>query len=125
MKHFTNKKTNEVFGYESIEDAKKYNDDYENLIEMTNKQFIDFRDSRPKGGRWTIDGWVVDEVLLKEELDKEDTVALEDIKTEIVSLTVRIQEHIIMGETDEARELILRKRELEEIVEDKELDESL
>lgn len=67
MKHYTNKITNEVFGYESIEDAQKYNDDFENLVEMTEDQFIEFRDQRPKGGQWTYQGWIIDEALLAEE----------------------------------------------------------
>ena len=71
MKHYTNKKTNEVFGYESIEDAQKFDDDFENLVEMTDEQFIQFRDNRPMGGKWTYKGWVIDEKLLEEEQEVE------------------------------------------------------
>lgn len=83
MQHYTNKKTNEVYGYESIEDAKKYNDDFENLVEMTDEQFIQFRDHRPKGGVWTVDGWVVDPTILAEEEAQENQAKLDSLYTRL------------------------------------------
>ena len=86
MKHFTNKKTNEVFGYESIEDAQQYNDDYKNLVEMTDGQFIDYRDNRPKGGRWTYKGWVIDKELLAKELEEKKQQELNELNQKLESI---------------------------------------
>ena len=38
MKYFTNKITSQVFGYTSVEVAQQYNDDFDNLVEMTDEQ---------------------------------------------------------------------------------------
>ena len=113
MKHYTNKKTNEVFGYESIEDAKKFNDDFKNLVEMTDEQFIDFRDNRPRGGRWTVEGWVVDDDLLAQELEAEKKAEADAIQAERAKLMQEMQYHMLLGEEDKAREIALKIKELE------------
>lgn len=113
MKHYTNKKTNEVFGYESIEDAKKFNDDYKNLVEMTEEQFIDFRDNRPKGGIWTAKGWAVDDNLLSQEIEAEKKAEADAIQAERAKLMQEMQYHMLLGEEDKAREIALKIKELE------------
>lgn len=113
MKHYTNKKTNEVFGYESIEVAKEYNDDFENLVEMTDEQFIDYRDNRPKGGRWTYQGWIVDDDLLAQELEAEKKAEADAIQAERAKLMQEMQYHMLLGEEDKAREIALKIKELE------------
>ena len=90
MKHFTNKITNEVWGYESIEDAKKYNDDFENLVEMTDEQFIQFRDQRPKGGKWTYQGWVIDEALLAQEEAEEKQRKIQSLHDDLENIERQI-----------------------------------
>lgn len=115
MKHYTNKKTNEVYGYESNEVAKEYNDDFENLVEMDEETFVHFRDEKPKGGVWTWDrGWVVNEDLLKEELQLEKEAQIQDLKQQIQDLDLQIQEHLLFDEKEEAKELVLQKRKLQE-----------
>lgn len=90
MKHYTNKITNEVFGYESIEVAKEYNDDFENLVEMTDEQFIQFRDNRPMGGKWTYKGWVIDEKPLKEEREAEKQSQIQQLQSDLDDIEKRI-----------------------------------
>lgn len=65
MKHYTNKKTLEVYGYESLEDAQAFNDDFDNLVEMSDESFQEFRE-QPLGGKWSLNGWVIDEALAKQ-----------------------------------------------------------
>lgn len=86
MKHYTNKNTNEVFGYESIEDAQAFNDDFENLVEMTDEQFIQFRDHRPRGGKWTAEGWVIDEALLAQEEAEEKQRKIQSLHDDLETL---------------------------------------
>lgn len=113
MKHFTNKKTNEVFGYESIEDAKAFNDDFENLVEMTEEQFIQFRDHRPKGGKWTVKGWVIDDDLLAQEIEAERKAEADAVQAERAKMMQEMQYHMLLGEEDKAREIALKIKELE------------
>lgn len=113
MKHYTNKKTNEVYGYESIEDAKKFNDDFKNLVEMTDEQFIDFRDNRPKGGKWTVKGWVEDEDLMRELKQAEEAQAEAQKQAQISELKLQLQVHLLMGEEEEAKALVLEIRALQ------------
>lgn len=113
MKHYTNKKTNEVFGYESIEDAQTFNDDFENLVEMTEEQFIDFKDNRPAGGKWTVKGWAVDKKLLKEEQEKEKQFKIEQLQSDKSSLMQEMQMHMLLGDNDKAKEFALKVKEIE------------
>lgn len=113
MKHYTNKKTNEVFGYESFEVAEEYNDDHENLVEMTDEQFIEFRDHRPKGGKWTYQGWVIDDDLLAE-AEAEEKAREEQEKLKVIDdLKLQLRVHLLMGEEEEAKEIVLQMRSLE------------
>mgnify|MGYP001165961806 CR=1 FL=1 len=115
MKHFTNKITNEVWGYESLEEAKEFNPDFENLVQMDEKTFMHFRDEKPKGGMWTWDeGWVVDEDKLKEVLQLEQEAHKQNLLQQIQDLNLQIQEHLLMDEKEEAKELVVQKRKLEE-----------
>ena len=86
MKHYTNTKTGQVFGYESIEDAQKYNDDFENLVKMTDEQFVQFRDYRPMGGKWTYKGWVIDEDLLAQEIEGKKQQELNGLNQKLESI---------------------------------------
>lgn len=86
MKHFTNKVTNEVFGYESIEDAKHYNEDFDNLVEMTTEQFEEFRNPA-QYAKWTISGWIVDEELKRKQQRKEIEQRIQFLRNEIIYLT--------------------------------------
>ena len=113
MKHYTNKNTNEVFGYESIEDAKKCNNDFKNLVEMTEEQFIDFRGNRPKGGKWTYKGWVIDPGLLAE-AEAEEKAREEQEKLKVIDdLRLQLKVHLLMGEEEEAKAIVLQIRALE------------
>ena len=114
MKHYTNKKTNEVYGYESIEDAKKYNDDFENLVEMTDEQFIQFRDHRPLGGKWTAEGWVIDEELLAQEEAEENQRKIQSLHDDLDNIERQITR----------LERIKKRTELEEQELDQLIDQS-
>lgn len=117
MKHFTNKKTNEVYGYESIEVAKEYNDDFENLVEMTDEQFIDFRDNRPKGGQWTYTGWVIDPELLTEAEERNRQQAIADLQSEKAQALQQMQLEMLLGNTDLATEHAKRVKDIEAEIE--------
>lgn len=114
MIYFTNKITNEVFGYESIEDAKYYNEDLDNLVEMADEQFIDFRDNRPKGGKWTYEGWVIDEELLAEAIAEENRQKLQMLLNKKTSLQAAMQMHLLLDEREEAKAIALQLKELNE-----------
>lgn len=60
MKHYTNKTTLQVYGYDNDEAAKQYNDDYRNLVLMSDELFQEYR-KQPIGGKWTLKGWVIDQ----------------------------------------------------------------
>lgn len=70
MKHYTNKNTLEVFGYDTEECARDYNDDYENLVLMSDELFEQYK-SKPLGGAWSLSGWVIDHELAQVELYKQ------------------------------------------------------
>ena len=114
MKHYTNKKTNEVFGYESFEDAQAFNDDFENLVEMTDEQFIQFRDHRPRGGKWTAEGWVIDEVLLAQEEAEEKQRKIQSLHDDLDNIERQITR----------LERIKKRTELEEQELDQLIDQS-
>lgn len=114
MKHYTNKNTNEVWGYESIEDAKKYNDDFENLVEMTDVQFIQFRDHRPRGGKWTYQGWIIDEALLAQEEAEENQRKIQSLHDDLDNIERQITR----------LERIKKRTELEEQELDQLIDQS-
>lgn len=115
MKHFTNKITNKTYGYKSLEEAKEINPDCENLAEMDEETFLHFRDEKPKGGVWTWDrGWIVDEDKLKEELLLEQESHKQNLLKRIQDLNLQIQEHLLMDEKEEAKELVLQKRRIQE-----------
>lgn len=103
MINFTNKITNKVFGYESIEEAKEFNDDFKNLVEMTNEHFIQFRDHKPKGGKWTYQGWVIDDALLKKEQAQEAKLMLQKLLDEKSSLQSDMNMHLLLDEKEEAK----------------------
>lgn len=112
MKHYTNKKTNEVYGYESIDDAKLYNDDFENLVEMTDEQLGEFS-NKPIGGKWTYKGWVIDPDLLAE-AEEEEKAREEQEKLKIIDdLKLQLRVHLLMGEEEEAKAIVLQIRALE------------
>lgn len=120
MIYFTNKNTNEVFGYESMEEAKVYNDDFENLVEMTDEQFNEFRNNQIKYGKWVWDkGWVIDETLVDEEnlLNYEtELYTLKNIKAEMVTEN---KENLLLNKEDNTRssaeELDTIDKEIEEL----------
>lgn len=109
MKHYTNKITNEVFGYESIEDAKAFNDDFENLVEMTDEQFIQFRDHRPRGGKWNYTGWVIDEALLAQEEAEEKQRKIQQLQSDLDDIEKRITRLERIKERTEEEEQELEK----------------
>ena len=111
-KHYTNKKTNEVFGYESKEEAKHVNDDFENLVEMADEQFIEFRDHRPRGGKWTYQGWVIDDDLLAQEIEAEKKAEADAIQAERAKLMQEMQLKLLLGEQDEAKAIALKIKEI-------------
>lgn len=92
MIYFTNKKTNEVFAYESDDEAKKYNKDFKNLIQMSFELFSSFQKNKPSGGEWTANGWFVDDDLLKQE------------QTEIINQKQSTKENLLIAaETEISR----------------------
>ncbi|WP_018122065.1 hypothetical protein [Wohlfahrtiimonas chitiniclastica] len=117
MKHYTNKKTNEVFGYESIEDAQKFNDDFENLVEMTDEQFIQFRDHKSKGGKWTYQGWVIDDALLNKEQAQEAKLMLQKLLDEKSSLQSDMNMHLLLDEKEEARAVAQKIKDINSEIE--------
>ena len=86
MKHYTNKKTNEVFGYDNDSEAKQLNEDYKNLVKMSDEQFVQFRNHRPMGGKWTHKGWVIDEELIAQELEQEKQQELNELNQKLESI---------------------------------------
>ncbi|MBS7819043.1 hypothetical protein [Wohlfahrtiimonas chitiniclastica] len=117
MKHYTNKKTNEVFGYESIEDAQKFNDDFDNLVEMTDEQFIQFRDHRPKGGKWTYKGWIIDEELLAKAMAEENRLMLQKLLDEKLSLQSDMNMHLLLDEKEEAKAIAQQIKDINSEIE--------
>ncbi|OYQ75240.1 hypothetical protein [Wohlfahrtiimonas sp. G9077] len=117
MKHFTNKNTNEVYAYESIEDAQKFNEDFENLVEMTDEQFIQFRDHKPKGGIWTTEGWVIDDDLLEKEKVQALQLILQKLLDEKSSLQSDMNMHLLLDEKEEAKAVAQKIKEINSEIE--------
>lgn len=65
---------------------------------------------------WSIDDgkWVIDEDKLKEELQIEQEAHKQNLLQQIQDLNLQIQEHLLFDEKEEAKELVLQKRKLEE-----------
>ena len=135
MKHYTNKKTNEVFGYESIEDAQQYNDDFENLVEMSDEVFERFKNKPSHFHEWNLDRWIITDEkeaeLEREEKEREinelesqlDQVEkrimrLEPIKQRTDSEEIELDELI-----DESTELFRRIESLKTLIKDEEKEE--
>lgn len=113
MKHYTNKKTNEVFGYETESEAKRFNQDYKNLVKMSDELFKEYRDNRPVGGEWTYRGWVIDEELLAKELEEKKQQELNVLNQKLESIERDIARlERIKDRTDEESE------ELERLIEE-------
>lgn len=113
MQHYTNKETNEVFGYENDLEAKQLNEDYKNLVKMSDEQFVQFRDHRPMGGKWTHEGWVIDEELLAKELEEKKQQELNELNQNLESIERDIARlERIKDRTDEESE------ELERLIEE-------
>lgn len=89
MKHYTNKTTLEVYGYESIENMKQYNDDFENLVEMSDELFQEYREQRP-GHKWSLNGWVEDELLMQKIKDQEQAQAFQQKKDDLDIIETKI-----------------------------------
>ena len=135
MKHYTNKKTNEVWGYESLEEAKELNPDFENLVEMDEKTFIHFRDEKPKGGVWTAKGWVIDEELLAQEEAEEkqrkiqslhddlDNIERQITRLERIKKRTELEEQELDELIDESTELFRRIESLKTLIKDEEKEE--
>lgn len=85
MKHYTNKKTLETFGYESDEEAKELNKDYDNLVLMSDELFQEYREQKA-GHKWSLSGWVEDEELMSEIKERERLKKISDIESEIQKL---------------------------------------
>lgn len=88
--HFTNKKTNKVFGYESLKDAEKYDSDFTSLVEMSNELFQEYRERRP-GHKWSLNGWVEDEALTQELKAQEQTQELQKKKDDLDTIEAKIK----------------------------------
>ena len=110
--HFTNKKTNEVYGYESKEEAKELYENYADLHLMTPLRFEQYKNP-PIGGRWTYKGWVIDPDLLAEAEAQEEAQAEAKKQAQISELKLRLQVHLLMGEEEEAKALVLEIRALQ------------
>lgn len=65
---------------------------------------------------WSVDlgDWVVDEDKLKEELQLEKEAHKQNLLQQIQDLDLQIQEHLLFDEKEEAKELVLQKRKLQE-----------
>ncbi|OYQ90167.1 hypothetical protein B9T10_02270 [Wohlfahrtiimonas chitiniclastica] len=117
MKYFTNKKTSKVCAYESIEEAKAFNDDFENLVEMTDEQFIQFRDHKPKGGKWTYQGWIIDDNLLKKEQAQEAKLMLQKLLDEKSSLQSDMNMYLLLDEKEEAKSVAQKIKDINSEIE--------
>lgn len=113
MKHYTNKKTLEVYGYGSLEDAKQYNDDFDNLVEMGEELFQEYREQKP-GHRWSLNGWVEDETLMQELKAQEQAQALQQKRDDLDIIETKIT----------SLERIKKRTETEEQELDRLIDES-
>lgn len=112
MKHYTNKKTNEVFGYESIEDAKKYNDDFKNLVEMSDDVFERFKNKPSHLHEWNLDHWIITDEK-KAELEREEKEReIQSLESEKQKLIGEMQMHQFLDEIDEAKAIALRVKEI-------------
>lgn len=89
MKYYTNKISLEVFGYESLEEAQQYNDDFENLVEMTDELFQEFREQK-SGHKWSLNGWVEDEALTQEHKAQEQAQQLQQKKDDLDIIETKI-----------------------------------
>lgn len=113
--YYLDKKDLKLYGYGSDEVAREFHDNYDNLILLDEETSDEYRFNKPRGGKWVIgEGWVVDEELLKEEQKAELENQLQELQRQIQDLNIRIQEHLLFGEKEEAKEVVLEKRKLEE-----------
>ena len=127
MKNYTNKKTNEVFGYESIEDAKAFNDDFENLVEMSDDVFEIFKNKPSDFHEWNLDRWIITDEkkaeLKREEKEREinelesqlDQVEKRIMRLERIKQRSDSEEAELDGLIDEATDLF---RTIESLKED-------
>lgn len=114
MKHYTNKKTNEVYGYESIEDAEKYNEDFDNLVEMSDELFEEFKKQKP-GHKWSLNGWVEDGALMQEYLEQEEQSKINALEKELDRLKIDLVFAQAMG--DDISDIVARVKEVREELE--------
>lgn len=114
--YYLDKKDLQLYGYESDEIAREFHDNYENLMLLDEKTSNEYRFNKPFGGVWNIEKmeWVVDEDKLKEELQLEQETHKQNLLKQIQDLNLQIQEHLLFDEKEEAKELVLQKRKLQE-----------
>lgn len=106
MEHFTNRSTLAVYGYESLEEAQAFNDDFENLVEMTDELFQEFRE-QPIGGKWTLAGWVIDNDIVKAHRKRELESELATLRNDLIFATA-------MG--DDTAHIAARITEVREVI---------
>lgn len=114
--YYLDKKDLLLYGYESDEVARKFHDNYESLLLLDEETSNEYRFNKPSGGVWDIEKmeWVVGGYKLKEELQLEKEAQIQNLSQRIQNLNLKIQEHLLMDEKQEAKELVLQKRKLEE-----------
>lgn len=117
MQHYTNKKTNEVFGYESESEAKRFNQDYKNLVKMSDELFKEYRDNRPVGGEWTYRGWKVNSGLKAQEEQAMKEAQRQELMKEKASAQADMQMHLLLDDKEQAKECALKIKELDAKIE--------
>ncbi|UNM95515.1 hypothetical protein MMG00_09810 [Ignatzschineria rhizosphaerae] len=103
MKHYTNKKTLEVYAYENDEVAKEYDNDYENLVVMTEELFQEYREQRP-GHKWSLNGWVHDELLMNEYEAQKRAQTLQQKRDDLHAIETQIKRYERIKDRTETEE---------------------
>lgn len=103
MKHYTNKKTLEVYAYENDEVAKEYDNDYENLVVMTEELFQEYREQRP-GHKWSLTGWVHDELLMNEYEAQKRAQTLQQKRDDLHAIETQIKRYERIKDRTETEE---------------------
>lgn len=81
--------------------------------------------NRPKGGRWTVKGWAIDDDLLAQELEAEKKAEADAIQAERARLIQEMQLKLLLGRQDEAVDISQQIDELDKQLQEPEevLDE--